>query len=92
MKLDATILRLLGKDEFRVLRAIEMGQRNVRLLKRMLDSAVNGKEPLNCILTGNASFDIQDNCCEFPGGHFQLVLKLDALLHAVGFGLGTIVV
>lgn len=30
MKLDVNVLRYLGKDEFRVLTACEMGQKNVR--------------------------------------------------------------
>ena len=29
MLLDVSILRLLGKDDFRVLRAVELGMRNV---------------------------------------------------------------
>lgn len=32
MKLDANVLRYLGKDDFRTLTAVEMGQKNVRSL------------------------------------------------------------
>ena len=32
MKLDVKNLRYLSKDEFRVLQAIEIGQKNVRVL------------------------------------------------------------
>ena len=32
MKLDVKTLRYLSKDEFRVLQAIEIGQKNVRAL------------------------------------------------------------
>lgn len=31
MKLDVNVLRYLGKDDFRTLTAVEMGQKNVRL-------------------------------------------------------------
>jgi RIO-like serine/threonine protein kinase len=32
MKLDVNVLRYLSKEEFRVLTAVEMGMKNVRLL------------------------------------------------------------
>lgn len=38
MKLDVNILRYLSKDEWRVLTAIEMGQKNVRRQKKRAGS------------------------------------------------------
>lgn len=35
MKLDVNVLRYLERDDFRVLTAVEMGQRNVREMEGM---------------------------------------------------------
>lgn len=40
MKLDVNVLRYLSKDEFRVLTAVEMGQKNVRGSSASRDSVV----------------------------------------------------
>lgn len=37
MKLDVNVLRYLGKDDFRTLTAVEMGQKNVSLPYRCAD-------------------------------------------------------
>ena len=38
MKLDVNVLRYLGKDDFRTLTAVEMGQKNVREFHLKIDS------------------------------------------------------
>lgn len=40
MKLDANVLRYLTKEEFRVLTAVEQGQRNVRTICTYVDDGV----------------------------------------------------
>jgi hypothetical protein len=36
MKLDVNVLRYLGKDDFRTLTAVEMGQKNVREVRDLV--------------------------------------------------------
>jgi RIO kinase 2 len=42
MKLDVNVLRYLGKDEFRTLTAVEMGQKNHEIVPASLVESIAG--------------------------------------------------
>lgn len=82
MKLDVNVLRYMTKEEFRVLTAVEMGQKNVRSFFFVYHSVRSRQRILeNSVIIGASAFEVVLRCKQVASS-WPIRLRTDCIVGA----------